>query len=224
MKIKYLGHSSFKITGKTPFGEEVTLITDPFNPKEVGLSYSKQEADIVTLSHHHGDHDATDNIEGEPRENYILLDTPGEYEIKGLRIFGLKSYHDDKQGAERGTNVIYVFDFMEARVAHLGDLGHKLESDQLEQLENIDILLTPVGGVFTISPKEALETIEDLEPAVTIPMHYKTSKHNATFDKLATLEDFLKEVGASDTEPQKELSVKNHNDLEQMQNIIPLSI
>jgi L-ascorbate metabolism protein UlaG (beta-lactamase superfamily) len=223
MKIKYLGHSSFKITGKTPFGEEVTLITDPFNSKEVGIPYSKQEADIVTVSHQHGDHNAIENIEGEPRENYILLDTPGEYEIKGLRIFGLKSFHDDKQGKERGSNVIFVFDFMEARIAHLGDLGHKLESDQLEQLENIDILLTPVGGDFTIGPKEALVTMEDLEPAVTIPMHYKSAKHSATFDKVATLEDFLKEVGAADTETVKELSVKNHNDLEQMPNVIALS-
>lgn len=223
MKIKYLGHSSFKITGKTQFGEEITVITDPFNSKEVGLNYPKQEADVVTLSHHHGDHDAIDNIEGEPRENYVLLDTPGEYEIKGLRIFGTKSYHDDKKGEERGPNTIFVYDFMEARIAHIGDLGHQLESDQLEQLENIDILLTPIGGEYTIDPKGALEVIENLEPAVTIPMHYKTAKHTAAFDKLATLDDFLKEVGAGDAEPQKELSVKNHNDLEQMANVITLS-
>ena len=224
MKIKYLGHSSFKITGKSQFGEEVTLITDPFNTKEVGLNYPKQAADVVTLSHQHGDHNAVENIEGEPKENYVLIDTPGEFEVKGLRIFGLKSYHDDKHGEERGTNVIYVYDFMEARVAHLGDLGHTLESDQLEQLENIDILITPVGGVFTINPKTAVEVIEDLSPMVTIPMHYKTPKHSATFDQLATLEDFIKEVGAGNVEPQKELSIKSHNDLDQMNNIFPLAI
>lgn len=224
MKIKYLGHSSFKITGKTQFGEEVTLITDPFNSKEVGLNYPKQSADVVTLSHHHGDHDAIENIEGNPRENYVLIDTPGEYEVKGLRIFGIKSYHDDKKGAERGPNVIYIYDFMEARIAHLGDLGHDLESDQLEQLENIDILITPVGGVYTIDSKKAVEVIEELEPIVTIPMHYKTPKHTKTFENVATLEDFLKEVGSGAVETQKELSVKSHNDLESMANIFPLSI
>lgn len=224
MKIKYLGHSSFKITGKTQFGEEVTLITDPFNSKEVGLPYTKQPADVVTLSHQHGDHNATENIDGTVKEDYVLLDTPGEYEIKGLRVFGLKSYHDDKKGEERGTNVIYVYDFMEARIAHLGDLGHQLESDQLELLENIDILLCPVGGEYTINPKTALEVIEDLSPMVTIPMHYKTPKHAATYSKLATLEDFLKEVGAGEIEAQKELSIKSHNDLDQINNILPLAI
>lgn len=222
MKIKYLGHSSFKITGKTEFGEEVTLVTDPFNDKEVGIKYPKQKADVVSISHHHGDHDAVDNIEGNPKEDYVIIDTPGEYEIKGLRVYGIGSFHDDKKGAERGTNTIYIYDFDEARIAHLGDLGHKLEPDQLEELENIDILITPVGGVFTIDAKQANEIIEDLEPSTTIPMHYKTDKHADMFKDLGTLEDFLKETD-SKSEPQKEINLKSHNDLGQLANITTLS-
>lgn len=223
MKIKYLGHSSFKIIGKTQFGEEVTVITDPFNSKSVGLPYPTQKADVVTLSHLHDDHNAIENIEGEANSDYVLIETPGEYEIKGLRIFGVKSYHDDKQGKERGTNNIYIYDFNEARVAHLGDIGHALESSQLEELENIDILMLPVGGVYTIDSKAAMQIIEAIEPSVTIPMHYKTAKHTDAYKELSDLETFIKESGI-EVEAQKELSIKSHTDLDQITNILPLSI
>lgn len=218
MKIRYIGHSSFKISGKSQFGEEVTVITDPFDSKSVGITYPKQTADVVTLSHHHDDHNKIENIDGDP----VVIETPGEYEVKGLRIFGLKSYHDDKKGSERGKNTIYIYDFMEARIAHLGDLGHPLESDQLEELENIDILMVPVGGIYTIDSKIAMQVIESIEPSVTIPMHYKTTKHSKDYADLAELNTFLNEAGV-EVEPEKELSIKSHNDLTQIKNILPLS-
>lgn len=223
MKIKYLGHSSFKITGKTLNGEQITVITDPFDKKEVGLNFPSQSGDIITISHHHSDHNNVENIKGTDKtDEPFVIDTPGEYEVKGLRIFGLKSYHDDKQGKERGSNTIYVYDFEEARIAHLGDLGHPLESNQLEELEGIEILMVPVGGDYTINPETAMQVIESIEPLIVIPMHYKTSKHSGSFDKLATLEDFLNEAGVQ-AETKDEVSIKTKSDLPQNLTIIPLS-
>lgn len=223
MKIKYLGHSSFNITGKGLYGEQVTVVTDPFDKKDVGLPYSKQTADIVTISHDHADHNAIQNIEGTEPDNYKLITTPGEYEIKGVRIFGVKSFHDDKQGKERGDNTIFIYDFAEARVAHLGDLGHKLDSNQQEALENVDIIIVPVGGIYTVDAKTALEVAEAEDPKIIIPMHYKTDKHAATYSQLGTLQDFMKEAGTQ-TEPQKDLSIKTRSDLPLELSIIPLMV
>jgi L-ascorbate metabolism protein UlaG (beta-lactamase superfamily) len=220
MKIKYLGHSSFLIKGKGDYGENVSVVTDPFNPKSVGLKFSKQDADIVTTSHEgHGDHD---NYEG-VKEPFFLINTPGEFEVKGLRITGIKSYHDDKEGEIRGMNVIYTYDFQEARIAHLGDLGHLLDSSQQEALDSIDILMIPVGGIYTIDPKKAIEIIELIEPKIIIPMHYKTENHIMSFDDLKTLEEFLKEYG-SDAQPQDELSIKDKSELSEDSKVIPLNI
>ena len=212
MKINYLGHSSFLITGKTNTGEEVSVVTDPFDPKSTGLTFSKQPADIVTLSHDHANHNFLKNIEGKPVENYLLIDTPGEYEIKGLRVFGIKGYHDNKEGAERGNNTMYVYDFAEATVAHLGDIGHTLNGNQLELLEDVDILMIPVGGKFTIDPKTAMQVIESIGPKVVIP----------TYDELATLSDFLSESG-TEAAIEKAFSIKSKSDLPQETKIMPLS-
>lgn len=210
MKISYLGHSSFKITGKTATREKITIITDPFDPKVVGLPYPAQEADIVSFSHEtHADHNY---VEGIKSTGFFLLNTPGEYEIKGLRVFGVKTYHDAKEGKERGQNTIFIFDFEEARVAHLGDLGHELSADQLEELEGIDILLFPVGGEFTIGGELALKVMESIEPKIAIPMHYRTPKHLEAFEKLATVEEFVAEENGIVTH-EKELDIKSKSDL-----------
>ena len=142
-----------------------------------------------------------------------MLDTPGEYEIKDLIINGLKSYHDDKQGAERGKNTIFIFDFEEARVMHLGDLGHKLTTEQLDDLEeDIDILIIPIGGGYTIDPKTAMEVIEQIEPAVVIPMHFKTDAHNESYKDLSTVEEFVSAMGIT-PEKVSEYTLKAHKDL-----------
>ncbi|PJA40249.1 MBL fold metallo-hydrolase [candidate division WWE3 bacterium CG_4_9_14_3_um_filter_34_6] len=223
MKITYLGHSSFSIKAKTNTSEEITLVTDPFSKESVGINYKPQKADIVTISHDHADHNYTKNITGTAFTDYYLLDTPGEYEIKGLRVFGIKSYHDDKEGTERGQNIIFVYDFPEARICHLGDLGHPLNSNQLELLEDIDILLVPVGGKYTVDTKLAMQIIESIEPKIAIPMHYKTNNHNESYKDLATLEDFLKEAGIN-TPLEKELTVKSQSDLGSDLKILPLEI
>lgn len=220
MKITYLGHSCFLITGKSTNGNDVTVLIDPYDPKMVGLNLKPQDVDIAVTSHRgHGDHDYFENLSsakstgGENKP--FIVDAPGEYEVSDLRIFGYQSFHDDKKGKERGKNTIFVFDFQDARVCHLGDLGHDLTSEYnelLEELNGIDVLMIPVGGKFTINPETAMSVIEKIEPKIVIPMHYKTSKHSDTFKDLHTIEDFLKEAGEK-IEPQKDLVIKSKSDV-----------
>lgn len=186
MEITYFGHSFFKIRTKT-----AVLVTDPFDPEIVGLKYPKVETDIVTISHHHKDHNFLERIQDKP----FVINGPGEYEVKGISIFGIESYHDDKKGKERGLNTIYLIEAEGLRVCHLGDLGQKLNEEQLEEVDGIDILLAPVGGFYTIGPKEAVEVIDQIEPKIVIPMHYKAVGMTKDFDQLVGVEDFLKELG-----------------------------
>lgn len=170
MDIVYLGHSSFKIKGKG-----VTVVTDPY--------LGKSEADIVTVSHDHFDHNKTELV-----SSRFVVNGPGEYEIGGVSIVGVGSFHDDKKGIERGKNTIYVIEMDGMRVCHLGDLGHKLEEGQLEEVGNVDIVMVPVGGVFTIDAKTAVEVVKQLEASIVIPMHYD-------LPELTGAEVFLKEMG-----------------------------
>lgn len=186
MEISFLGQASFKIRSK-----ETTVVTDPFQEAMVGFPFPKTEAEIVTVSHSHEDHSATSQVGGDP----FIITGPGEYEVKGILIFGTGCFHDQRNGAERGTNTIYTFEIEGLRLCHLGDLGHKLTPEQLEELNGIDLLFIPVGGVYTLGPQEAIEVIAQIEPKMVIPMHYKVAGMNPTFTQLAQVEDFLKAVG-----------------------------
>jgi L-ascorbate metabolism protein UlaG (beta-lactamase superfamily) len=189
MDITYLGHSSFKIKTKT-----ATVITDPFDPQMVGLKYSGAEAEIVTVSHSHHDHNAVDKVAGVKK----IFDGPGEYEVMGVSIIGYPSFHDTREGAERGKNTIFVFEADGLRVAHLGDLGHVLSDDLVNEIGSIDILMIPVGGGFTIGPKEATEIVGKIDPYFILPMHYSVPGLNGqTFAGLGPVETFLKEIGMS---------------------------
>jgi L-ascorbate metabolism protein UlaG (beta-lactamase superfamily) len=205
MDIIYLGHSSFKIKTRT-----ATVITDPFDPKMVGLKYPGVEGEIVTVSHGHQDHNATDKITGIKK----VVDGPGEYEISGVTIMGYKTFHDKKQGEEKGENTVYVIEAEDLRVAHLGDLGHLLSDDLVDEIGDIDVLMVPVGGEFTIGPKEATEIISKIEPFFVIPMHYKADGMEPNFaGKLLPVTDFLKESGMT-TETLPKFSLKKEDILE----------
>jgi L-ascorbate metabolism protein UlaG (beta-lactamase superfamily) len=187
MEIVYLGHSSFKIKTKS-----ASIVTDPFDSTSVGLKFSGTEGDIVTISHSHKDHNAPDKITGVKK----VLDGPGEYEVMGVSIIGYPSYHDGKKGEERGKNTIFVFEFEGLRIAHLGDLGHSLSDDLVNEMGSIDVLIIPVGGKYTISPKEAVEIVGKIDPYFIIPMHYAVPGLNPqTFEGLTPVEAFLKEIG-----------------------------
>jgi L-ascorbate metabolism protein UlaG (beta-lactamase superfamily) len=187
MDITYLGHSSFKIKTKT-----ASLITDPFDPSMVGLKFASNEADIVTISHAHHDHDFVGKITGAKK----ILNGPGEYEVKGISIIGYASFHDAKSGEERGKNTIFIIEADGLRIAHLGDLGHGLSDDLVSEIGSIDILMVPVGGVYTIGSKQAAEVVNKIDPYFIIPMHFKTQGINEQkFAGLEPVENFLKEVG-----------------------------
>ncbi len=165
------------------------MITDPFD-KSIGLTPPRGQAHVVTISHHHYDHDSLDSLAG---SNPFMVDGPGEYETKGICILGLVSYHDSKEGKERGANTIFIIEMEGIRICHLGDLGQKeLSSQQLDQIDNVDILMIPVGGTYTIDAEEAVHIINQIEPKIVIPMHYKTPGLNI---KLDGVDLFLKEMG-----------------------------
>jgi len=194
MEITCLGHSCFRIKGK-----QATLITDPY-PPELGYPPLKQTANVITLSHRHPGHSFTQGISGNPK----ALTGPGEYEVSNMLIIGVASFHDNDRGSIRGKNTIYLIEIDEVSICHLGDLGHVLSDEQVEELGNIDVLLIPVGGVSTLNAPLAAEVVRQLEPKIVIPMHYKTE---ALKRGLEPVDRFLKELGAHDITPQAKLSV-----------------
>jgi len=203
MEIIWHGHSFFEIKSKENKNQIKTAI-DPFSP-EIGLKPPRVEADILLISHDHSDHNYKSIISG----NYFLIDIPGEYEIKGVFVKAIKSFHDKSEGKERGENLIFVIETEDLRVCHLGDFGQKeLNEKQMEEIGGIDILLIPVGGVYTIGAKEALKILEQLEPKVIIPMHYSLPKLKI---KLDPVDKFLKTLGIKSLVPERKLSIKKED-------------
>ncbi len=194
MEITWLGHSCFKFRGK-----QATVITDPYSPN-LGYSLGKQTASIVTVSHQHPGHSFSEGISGNPK----LVTGPGEYEISNVLIIGVATFHDKDRGSTRGKNTVYLMEMDEVSICHLGDLGHVLTDEQVEELGSIDVLLLPVGGVSTIDAPVATEVVRQLEPKIVIPMHYKTTVINR---ELEPVDRFLKEIGAHDISPQAKFAL-----------------
>ena len=195
MDITYLGHASFKLRGKT-----ATLVTDPYEAS-IGLKFPKTNADIVSISHAHADHNAADLVAGDP----FIVDGPGEYEIKGVKIVGVPTFHDNKSGKERGKNIVFNMKIDGLWVCHLGDLGQEHLTDaQVDAIGEVDVLLVPVGGVYTIDASEAAKIVSELEPRVVIPMHFADPGSNV---ELEPVDKFLKEMGAEKTEEQSKFNV-----------------
>lgn len=211
MEISYLGHSSFRIKGKT-----VTIVCDPYDSEKVGFKFPKLEANIVTLSHDHFDHNQSQLVGGNPK----VVSGPGEYEIAGVSIFGTHSYHDNREGQERGPNTIYTMAIDGVSVCHLGDLGHKLSDEQLDSIGNVDLLFVPVGGVYTIGPGEANEVVSQIEPKVVIPMHYKVpGLALSKADQLHEVDDFVREIGVEPVRESK-FAVTSDKIPEEMQLVV----
>jgi len=200
MKIKWLGHASFLITSE----DGLKIITDPYSVGG-GINYGRIEetADIVTVSHKHGDHNNVASVKGKPE----IVDTRGATKVKGIDFKGIASYHDEAAGQQRGPNTILCFTLDGMRICHLGDLGHQLEGSNIAEIGEVDILLVPVGGFFTIGAKVATTVCQALNPKVVIPMHYKTAKCDYP---IAGVDDFLKgrkdirRLDASETEFKKD--------------------
>lgn len=196
MVLTWYGQSCFKIQSG-----DLVIAVDPFN-KEIGLTPPRFKADIVAVTHAHHDHN---NVESMP-EGAFVLNGPGDYEVKGVAVTGIPTFHDDKEGKERGTNTAYVFDIEGIRVAHLGDFGEaKIRPETVDALGEIDILLIPVGGTYTIDAEVAAEVASAIEPKVVIPMHYAIPGLKVKLDAVDT---FLKEMGTKNTAAQDRLTIK----------------
>ena len=207
MKITYLAHASFLIETKTG----VKILTDPYD-NSVGYTVLELSPDIVLTSHKHFDHGYTGALKGD----FTVLDKPQEYNVKGVKIRGIKAFHDQEAGQKRGENIVFVIED-EFSVAHLGDLGHELEKEHLEKIGKVDILLIPVGGVYTIDAKAAYNVAKAINPKIIIPMHYKTEK--LKFD-LGRLEEFTKLFDNVEYANSFELEIK---ELPEAQKVIVLS-
>lgn len=178
MIITWLGHSSFLI--EDSHGRKV--LTDPFD-KSVGYKLFEGDVDLVTVSHHHFDHDYTEKIKYDN-----LVDKSGFFNLSDIPVTGIPSYHDKVKGAKRGENVIFILDIDGYKVCHLGDLGYVLSQEEIENLGHIDVLLIPIGGNYTINGKEASQVAKAINSPIIIPMHYKTPL--LSFE-LEGLENFL---------------------------------
>lgn len=192
MIIQWLGQSFFKVETKNQI-----IALDPFSEDAAGLKPSRFKADLLLISHPHSDHNNKSAILGEP----FVLEGPGEIEKEGIFIEGILSYHDNRSGRDRGLNTIYKIKTEDLTLCHLGDLGEKiLKEETLEKLSDIDILLIPIGGNYTIDAEEAIAIINQIEPKIIIPMHYQLKGSKI---KLETLEKFLKAFGKKPEELDK---------------------
>jgi L-ascorbate metabolism protein UlaG (beta-lactamase superfamily) len=208
VEIIWFGQSCFLIRSKDGY-----IVTDPYSP-EIGLKLPKNlKANIVTISHNHFDHNFVEAVSGMDDEHPpFVINGPGEYEVNNVEIIGLSTFHDHQKGNLRGKNTVYTFKLEDLEICHLGDLGHSLSDEEIEKLNQVDILLVPVGGTYTIDAKKALEVINQIDPKIVIPMHYQI-KGLSNSISLEGVDKFLKEIGAEVT-PLDLLKISK-NDLEE---------
>ncbi len=194
MDVTWLGHGCFRLRGRS-----AAVVMDPF-PPSIGLKLSRLDADLVTVSHEHENHNYTQIV----RDAYEIRG-PGEYEVAGVSVIGVPTFHDAEKGARHGRNTVYLVEIDDVRVCHLGDLGHKLDDAEAEAISSPDVLLVPVGGHTAINAAQAAEVVRQLEPRFVVPMHYAIPGLKLQLD---TLDRFLKEMAVAASEPQPKLSVQ----------------
>lgn len=182
MKLRWFGHSCFLLTAD----DGIKVLMDPFN--EMVGKLPAIEADIVTVSHQHGDHNNVKAVRGQP----TIVDKPGTSYGNGIEISGVETAHDESEGSKRGKNTIFKVTMDGIRFCHCGDLGHLLTPEQLKSIGAVDVLLIPVGGFFTIDAETAAKVVGQIKPAVTIPMHYNTGRVNLP---IKDAEPFVKAMG-----------------------------
>jgi L-ascorbate metabolism protein UlaG (beta-lactamase superfamily) len=181
MKIRWLGHSSFLITAD----DDTRIITDPYGVYP-DLHYAQIEgpADIVVVSHKHGDHFGA-KVKGNPR----LVTGGGQKKEKGIEFKGIEVYHDTSKGSQRGPNTVFCFTVNGVRLCHLGDLGHLLSGPEIAEIGQVDVLMIPVGGFYTIDASTASKICDQIKPKVIIPMHYRNDKCSFS---ISGVDEFLK--------------------------------
>jgi len=191
MELVWIGHSCFRLRGR-----DATVITDPCN-KSSGYSLGRATADLVTISNSHPNHSSAEEIGGDP----AVLDGPGEYEVQGVIVTGVRT-NLAKSGGERNT--AYIIDVDDIRICHLGDLANLPSAEQIELMKAAHVLLVPVGGHCTIGAPEAVEVIAQVEPRLIVPMHYATDVSKPELDGV---DRFMREMGLTAPAPQSRLNI-----------------
>ena len=210
MHLKWLGHSCFLITSSAG----VRILTDPFD-STVGYKVPNEEADIVTTSHDHHDHNHLEAVIGE----YVHVNTSGQHNIMDIEVTGVDTFHDGESGNKRGSNVVFTFTVDGMKICHLGDLGHILTEKKIEQIGQVDVLLLPVGGTYTIDYKAARELVTLMNPKLVVPMHFKTPVNGYPIDGV---EQFLSTVESSQTLDRQEIEIDSEI-LDSMTKVIVLN-
>jgi len=207
MQIIWHGQACFQIISSRAKNNHVNIVIDPFD-ESTGLRLPKLEADILLVTHQHHDHNNIKAVSPSAGSGQgpLIIEGPGEYEKKEVFIQGISSFHDATSGKEKGANTIYTIEAEDLRLCHLGDLGQKeLTPEQLEKIGEVNILMIPVGGTYTMNIKEIVKVMSQIEPNITIPMHYQIPKLKI---KLDGLDKFLKAVGVKKLEPLPRLMIK----------------
>ena len=216
MQIIWKGQSCFQISASRGKNNQVNIVIDPYS-EDTGLKVPKLEADILLVSHDHSDHNNVKAVGGNP----FLIQGPGEYEVKEIFIQGISAFHDSVLGKEKGNNTIYTIEAEDLRICHLGDLGQKeLTPEQVEKIGEVDVLMIPVGGAYTISAKEAVKIMSQIEPSIIIPMHYHLPKLKI---KLDGIDAFFRVMGIKKLDSLPRLSIKKKDILSEEAKIIVLS-
>lgn len=184
MVITYYGHSCFKIKG-----QNTSILIDPFKPDFVGVDLPKfDDIDVLAITHAHGDHSNKEAVVGNP----FVIEGPGEYDVKDVYVEGINTFHDNEGGSKRGLNTVYKITLEDVTLCHLGDLGHILTTEQIESIGAVNVLFCPVGGNYTIDANDALKVINQIQPSIIVPMHYKNQGSKVEID---TLDKFLQVYG-----------------------------
>ena len=194
MDVTWLGHGCFRLRGRN-----AAVVCDPY-PPAIGLKLARMDANVVTVSHDHENHSYTQVV----RDAYEIRG-PGEYEVAGVFVIGVPTFHDAEKGAKRGPNTMFLIEIDDVRICHLGDLGHKLDDAEAEAVSSADVLLVPVGGRTAINAVEAAEVVRLIEPRYVVPMHYAIPGLKVQLDPI---DRFLKEMGVASPDPQPKLSVQ----------------
>jgi L-ascorbate metabolism protein UlaG (beta-lactamase superfamily) len=198
MDIDWFGMSCFRLRSR-----DATVVTDPYE-KSIGLKLPRLRADMVTVSHNHAGHDNADGVAGSPK----IINGPGEYEIKTVFVTAVQTFHDKRNGKDRGKNTVYAINIDGLNVCHLGDIGHIPTQAQADLIGEVDILLVPVGGGNALNASDAAEVVSLFEPMVVIPMHYRVPELAV---KLDAVDKFIKEMGVKAPPRVESLSLKRES-------------
>lgn len=164
LQIRWHGHSCFEITN------DITIVTDPHDGKSIGIPEPMVKGDIILVSHDHYDHNSVKSVD---KPSSKVIKDVRKRTIDDVEIRGIEAFHDKAQGAKRGSNIMFKFTVDGVSFCHLGDLGHELNKDYLEDIGAVDVLFIPIGGTFTVDDKKAWEIIKMINPRIIVPMHYK---------------------------------------------------